>query len=557
MKVSPSQHPAALACFSGLTLLFLCATWITFKGFNGGDDVHYAMLSAKVLKHSFNPFEPNDIFAGRVALVYLQAFIYKLGGINAFTTSVGSVIAAVICCYLTIFKFGRFTKWQQVLAGTALFYFNPVLRECTVGVMPDIYVLLTGIGVLLLLQRVRDALSNRRILLDSALTGVLIFGGMFFKENALVFLPFALLILLTGKNKRAVSAALTISATFLLSVLLAGLIYYHFTGDFFFRALQIRNSAYLNPCDYSSMPLSDLVVRLTYGVWMEFIKESFYPVILGGLVVFIGIFFTRSISIQKNQAIKTFVLLFLIALYFPFSLKGYQPLCFVARHFLFLLAPAVVVLVALFETAKSDRPLQHVFIAASSVIWVVCIVTVPTKWYWCMYFLLLVFFILQRLSPMVRNSRRSPILFATILCCYLPAPLFYTTSNWWDDMVVVSRSTAGGCYYFPTHESLVQYKLLYGFRSDLHFYSLEPNPFKIYKLYYDQVDPNTFEPGWLIIKRKYTTLPQSFFTTIDSLETRRFFRNRLSHGDVEALFVDSPGKLSQLRSIVAEKMQNR
>ena len=97
---------------------------VHFFGFNGSDDLHYAMLAANTLKGTYTPFAPMDIFSGRILLIAWQALIYYTGGIGVFTTQAGTIVTAVVCCYLTIFKLGKLAAWQPVIAGTALFYFN-------------------------------------------------------------------------------------------------------------------------------------------------------------------------------------------------------------------------------------------------------------------------------------------------------------------------------------------------------------------------------------------------------------------------------------------------
>jgi hypothetical protein len=62
------------------------------------------MLAVNMLHSNYNPFAVNDIFAGRILLIGSQALIYFAGGINIYTTQLGTLIITVFCCYLTVFK---------------------------------------------------------------------------------------------------------------------------------------------------------------------------------------------------------------------------------------------------------------------------------------------------------------------------------------------------------------------------------------------------------------------------------------------------------------------
>jgi hypothetical protein len=75
--------------FVTITFIYVLSRVITFKGFNGTDDLHYAMLAVNMLHGNYNPFAVNDIFAGRILLIGSQALIYFAGGINIYTTQLG------------------------------------------------------------------------------------------------------------------------------------------------------------------------------------------------------------------------------------------------------------------------------------------------------------------------------------------------------------------------------------------------------------------------------------------------------------------------------------
>ena len=175
--------------FISVTFVYLFLMWVNFKGFNGTDDLHYSMLASNLLKNQYDPFNANDIFSGRLLLIYTQALIYYIGGINIFTTQIGCIFITILCNYLTIFKLGKISKGYQVLLASALFYFNPVLEEATIGVMPDAYVMLMSIFILLLWQKIDIVRTNKTKTLLAVSIGSIGFLSLLFKENSLVFIP--------------------------------------------------------------------------------------------------------------------------------------------------------------------------------------------------------------------------------------------------------------------------------------------------------------------------------------------------------------------------------
>ena len=94
LTASSSKY-GGIVCFSIVTAVYFFSTWLTFKGFNGTDDLHYALLSSELLKGKYHPFEGNDIFSGRILLIAWQAFIYLVLGMTTFSTQVGTLLVTV------------------------------------------------------------------------------------------------------------------------------------------------------------------------------------------------------------------------------------------------------------------------------------------------------------------------------------------------------------------------------------------------------------------------------------------------------------------------------
>ncbi|RYZ38757.1 MAG: hypothetical protein EOP49_30760, partial [Sphingobacteriales bacterium] len=372
------RYPRILV-FIGVTLFFLLSRYLVFYGFNGADDLHYGMLAARMLQGAYNPFEVNDIFSGRVLLISLQAMIYKLGGISVFTTALGSITAAIVACWLTIFKLLDTRNPVSVLLATSLFYGNPAVSHATTGILPDAYILLIGTIILVILKKdFAQIPSPATIPLaeqrppgawqpNAFIVGLLIAASLLIKEVIIVFLPFVILFVFTIRAKKALAYSLNMIAAFSLVIAVFALIYFLFTGDPFFRITQIRNGTYANACNFDLRPARDLWIRLTYGIWQYFILSGFYPVVLavaGGIAICIqsaGTKIKHSSEPERPQAVyhkymwMSFAIMLLLAIYFPFSLNGYQPLCADSRQFLFIVPFAVIAFINFYESTFRTR----------------------------------------------------------------------------------------------------------------------------------------------------------------------------------------------------------
>jgi len=538
--------------FVFVTIIYLISRWLTFKGFTGEDDLHYAMLASNMVHGNYDPFVPGDIFAGRILLIAFQSLLYGLGGISIFTTVFGTMLVTTLCSYLTAFKLIETRSAGTVLVSSSLFYFNPVLNDSTVGVLPDVYIVLAGIIVVLLWRNVINERPRLTIFRNAIFIGLTSFAAMFFKETALIFVPFCCCMALVEKRFLAFKAALIAIVTFSVLGILAGLMYHHFTGDFFFRAHQMQSASYSNPCNYASVGQGRLVTRLTYDVWTNFMSASFYPVIFGSLIILLRLIFDKTYSLKKDRLAMYFVILVLLSLYFPFSLKGYQPLCYKPRHFLFLLPLGVAVTTAVLTAASSEKRLLRLCVITSAVLFVSCVALTKEKWYWMTYAFLLVYFLWRSLfsSNSLFHKVRYP-LFACVLWIYMPYRLFFRNSDWFKDMQVLSTKLGGNYFYFPEHDNMMNWKLLHGFGKQIHAFNLGTNTFKPPTLYYEHLDTLSFNTGWLIINRKFATRSDFFLARIDSLAQANYFSKQISRGDVDAFFINRSSQLSYLRSLAS------
>jgi hypothetical protein len=543
LPMTTGSKNSVLFSFFLITLFYLFTRWLIFKGFNGTDDLHYAMLAARMIQNRYNPFVPDDIFSGRILLIGFQSLIYRIGGINVLSTLAGTLLASIFSCYLTVFKLLNCKSPIAVILAASLFYFNPVLSYSTLGILPDSYVMLAGIGIILLEKNIifKDA---RFKFLKSFILGISLGLSLLIKEITLPFLPVCCLLVLFYRPKEFKLIIVFQVIGFITLIILAGIFYFKNTGDAFFKLSQINNSNYINYC--SDIKGKDLLIRLSYGVWLLFIIRGFYPVLFGFAFVINQWFEKGKGFLKSNFNAIVFVLLLIFIIYFPFSLHSYQPVCAAVRHFLFLLPWGVALSMEFLFRPLTNAGNRRRFFWICLTFLILCVLNTPAKWNWLIWALITVFFLVQLLIK--RNFNVSIIIFCGILWVSLLENVFFHSGPWFRDMQAMSRKIPPGNFYFPDHDNMMNWELLYQFdEKNNTFYNLEKNPFFIFSRYYTRLKDHPFKPGWFIINNYYTSSTDKFISAMDSLKNSNAFSNILKYGHLEALYIDNPETLKKIQ----------
>jgi hypothetical protein len=549
MFFSLSSEYKSFVTFFGVSLLFIAGQWILFNGFNGSDDLHYAMLAAKMLKGEYNPFERNDIFSGRILLISIQALIYKTFGTSVLTTSAGTVIATIAACYLTIFNFLQKKKPFAVFILSCLFYFSPVLINSIKGIMPDAYVMLTGVFILLILKRslsTEISAAHRKAL--HLLIGFIIAISLLLKETGIVFIPFTIIFYLINNKKECLLNSLIIFISFATMIFIFGVIYYRFTGDPFFKIDQIKNSEMENSCNFSNQPFSALLKRLTFGAWQRFIISGYYTVIIGVIASATILFEKKKPNSASLNNVWYFIAMLIIGLYFPFSLKGYQPLCDHPRHFLFLIPFAVISFSTFLDNEQFSKKAKLFFSVSLLFVFLFCTGSTLNKWQWMIWgcFLLFSFAFFLKLSV-----RMIFILLPVILFTGIFERMFFLHNTWFYQTKKINSVVKSSHYYFINQDNMMHWKLLHNFdEENIHYFNLQNNVFKIFLLYNDTPDKKSFHPGWLILNKSLKTTPIELIRNINSSERCQFYSQKIGGKDIYALLISKPEQLQLIQFLM-------
>ena len=117
------------------------------------------------------------------------------------------------------------------------------------------------------------------------------------------------------------------------------LFYYLNTGNAFYHFIQIKNAAYFNPCSYGCLPTNYLLKRLTITIPLQAVLANAWPLLL---IVPMLVTYKKQDNPGSRFWIVAFASLLLLALYFPFSISPYVPLCHDMRQFFFLFPFAAI-----------------------------------------------------------------------------------------------------------------------------------------------------------------------------------------------------------------------
>lgn len=509
------------------------------------------MLAARMLSGEYNPFQLHDIFSGRILLIASQAAIYKIAGINPLSTQSGSLIMAILSCYFIVFKLLPIKNGVNTFVATYLFYFNPVLTYSTIGIEGDIYVLLMGIFICMALKSwVLNKKTKRGNIVTGTFVAFVIALSLLYKETILVFLPFVCVVAFLYDKVNAKPLIVSALVVFSVIILLYAGLYYYFTGNTFFRVAQIQNSSYFNRCSYHLLPFKYLIIRLTYGVWQEFIVQGFYPVIFGAFIAALLMYKRTGSFLANNLFPVFFAVLLIVCFYFPFSLNAYEPLCSDTRQFLSLLPLGVIVSTDFLCNMVEIKNVKSKFILFTLAILLVCIESTGNKWQWMIYIFIsvsaIILIISRRLPALLTYTALFAILWLSIL-----EHLFFQNSPWFRDMTVLDKRVSSKYFYFADHDNMMHWQLLHHFdNKTFAFYNLQKDPFKIFKLYYQDINLQPFHAGWLVINKKSTVRSPVFLQRIDSLKNSNYFIKQVIVGDMSAFLIDNPAKLAYVHSII-------
>ncbi len=502
--------------FWSVTLVMLTARYASFYTFKGSDDLHYAFLSSSVLNGSYDMFVASDIYSGRAVVILYQALWFKLFGINEFSMCMPSLSILIILAYLVCFKCGLQKNIHTVLLGSALIYFNPVVTRSTLGNLPDVYIALIAVLVFLLIKKSTQSLSIKRNILWGSVTALLLVGGLFVKENIVLIYAGATIVLFYYRQK--ISGQYLASLGLAFSIGCVGYLFFYYlnTGDLFYRFVQIKNSSYFNPCSYQCLPQTELLKRLTITIPLVAVITGAYPLLLLASVLFIP-------KQQINRGARfweiSLITLLLLALYFPFSIVPYVPLCHDMRQFFFLFPfAAIIYLASIGDETLTNKQVERIYISGSIIFLIVtltCVLFTPyNKWgIFCNILLALSFITGIFIGKKVQQFLMYLVI-PFILWLSTAYPIFKKPHEGYPELKAMQASLKqessfiSSNYYFLSNDTKTHFALINRFDTTMKFLNLDTvqkgfKPFIAYQPQNTFTRPVAIQKGWLIVSEHY------------------------------------------------------
>lgn len=321
-------------------VLFLVVAQCIFlnPGLYGIDDIEYSNLSYKWANGQFKLSDNH--FTYRTPLIIFTGIIYKLFGPSDFTTALPSIILILIICLL-IWKILSCKDTRVVLTAISIFAISYPVIIYSNKPMPDIYIAFFILLSLFFHYKYTFEKKNKPFLYSFSLSFSLFFAFIT-KEIVIIILPLFLVLCIMDIYKYKTFKFWAYSLI-IFSVLLVIYHYYIYckTGSFFSRYIAVINNSYENPCNYENYPFTEVLKRISYQLWYEFIK---YGVFMS--LVFIVPFLRKKLFAYNKYYYWFFVMIIMLLLsnFMTKSYKAYSPMCIDIRHYIYIIPVTAIAL---------------------------------------------------------------------------------------------------------------------------------------------------------------------------------------------------------------------
>jgi len=225
-----------------IVLLAIALRLYCFRGFVGLDDAEYSRFANQMNQGTFalGSYEGPAVFPLRVGIIFPTAILYGLFGISelsmvAYPLAL-SILGILLAFFCGSYLFGRFAG----LIAAAIWAVLPVEMQNATKLLPDLPGAFYGaVCVIFLLLVLKTRIHRKLILFSGGFLAGIAFGMSWLCKETIAYLVPFLVILFIVTSRQDFKRNLPIwigAAAGALGVLFAEMaIYYHLTGDLFFR----------------------------------------------------------------------------------------------------------------------------------------------------------------------------------------------------------------------------------------------------------------------------------------------------------------------------------
>ena len=298
-------------------------------GYFGFDELTYSALADDLFKGDLD--KSLNLFAHRYSILIPLALSYTLFGVNDFANMIPSFLSIIVILAISLYFLREFPVAIKWICTVYIICFPMHLMYLSKP-MPDLIVELGFLLCFLALYHTRFSSGQK----NYPLWTLFIIGGLmifFAKETFLIIYPFFIFYFFKDLHKgKFKSFWIKSSGTLILLALGYFAFSYLYFGSPFIRVEAIFHERFISECSYEFQPLDVLIKRISYELWLDFIKSGVL-IPLGFLVLLRK---KHQLASSQNFILRSFLFLLLLSNFMTISYTAYVPLCNDVRHFLFV-----------------------------------------------------------------------------------------------------------------------------------------------------------------------------------------------------------------------------
>ena len=361
IKILPlTQSIKSSLKYLGLILIFaLLLRLVFFSGADHSDSLLYYTYSHQVADGTFKPTDNH--FSSRIGLIYPQGIIYRIFGVNEFSSNVLSLIISLAGIIL-IFCFGKMLFSEKAgLVAAFLLSFFPLDVIFSTRLLPDFPAAFFMALAVFLFLKAEKSDSNVSYFVAGLSWGI----AYLIKEISILMALFFLVYAIYRKKLR--TKYILVGIGFALLILIELWNAYSLTGNAFYRHTQIESEevAYLQETYSNYFTPFGMLSRLLLHWPFLMLHDAHYGLFF--IFIFIALFY----CIFKRKESSDILLIWIIALtaYLNFgtlSFRQYIPIPITAKFLSIIMFPSILILA--YFLSEEDKTIKKFFMPASLII---------------------------------------------------------------------------------------------------------------------------------------------------------------------------------------------
>ncbi len=352
------KYNIKLSFFLLLIIVIVFNHFFGYVGHYGWDDMEYARLAKDWADGNFD-LSLNH-FTYRWTIIGFTGLSYKFFGMSDFASALPSMIVTAFSLGIIFWITRKMSNMVSIIA-MSLFVLNQWTLFYSDKIMPDSYVALGILGAFATIWHYRfEKLGKYTIPHAFVFAGFLLFAFIS-KETVFLIVPVLLFVFISDvwqkRNIKFWIYSIIAGTIFLVCYFLLLKIK---TGTPWIRFEAISQNSYINPCRYDLLPLNELLSRISYKLFIEFIKQIMITGVIFIIPVIISVRFKEWLRMpcQESFFIAIAVLAVISGNFMTTSYSAYVPMCLDVRHYLFvspLIAIAAAPIILKFFQLRENR----------------------------------------------------------------------------------------------------------------------------------------------------------------------------------------------------------